>query len=149
MKKSIISLTVVFGMIASSLAQQSIPGESFVLNQVRFNGRPVRINNVELVKSNATSTPSIGGPIATASLTTSNVSSVQPSPAPCSVPRGHQRVEIFFKGAPEFNACFFMKEAMKTQLDLDMPLNVNAPAELVMRGHASNGYLITAYRLGI
>ncbi len=147
MKKSIISLTVVFGMIASSFAQQSIPGESFVLNQVRFNGRPVRINNVELVKSDATLTPSIGGPIATASVAT-GVSNVQPT-TPCSVPRGHQRVNVFFKGVPEFEGCFFMKEAMKTQLDLDMPLNVNAPAELVMRGYASQGYLITAYRLGI
>jgi len=149
MKKSILSLTVVFGMIASSLAQQAIPGESFVAQIARFNGRPVRINNVELAKSNATSTPSIGGPIATASTNTANVNGIQPSQAPCSVPRGHQRVEVFFKGASEFQGCFFVKDAMKTQLDLDMPLNSNVPAELTMRGHSTKGYLITAYRLGM
>lgn len=127
------------------MAQIIIPGEVFAANPARFNGRPTKIKNIEIVQENAT-----GGPAG-------SMSHVAPGPAgspsapnniPCRPPRGFSQVNLNFKGAPEFKACFFMSDVMKNQMDRECGHH-NTPATISFRGESRVGYNITAYKLGL
>ncbi len=150
MKKILLTALVTIGMIGSSLAQMTIPGEVFASNPARFNGRRVTVKNIEIVKQDAHGVgPSIGGPAGSFSHGAPGPvgSPTAPPTQPCRAPRGFSEVTIFFKGAPEYKGCFFMADNMKTQLDRECG-HENTPAMIDFRGDSRMGYHITAYRLG-
>lgn len=153
MRKILLTALVTIGMIGSSVAQLAIPGEIFAQNPSRFNGRKVTMKNIELVStqnlngsmvSPAPLSP-VSGPI--------NVGQIGPvapnqTSSPCRPPRGFSKVDIFFKGEPDFKACFFMSDAMKSQLNREMG-GQNVEAQVTFRGDFRTGYNITFYRLGM
>lgn len=137
-------------MIGPSLSQMAITGEVFAQNPARFNGRQTTIKNVEIVKTQTTNGPSIGGPagsfqqgapgaIGTPTVTTAT---------PCRPPRGYSEVNLSFIGAPEYKGCFFMIDAMKAELERQCG-HEKTPAQLTFRGDSRSGYNITFYRLGM
>lgn len=150
MKKILLTLLVTIGMIGSSLSQMVIPGETFAANPARFNGRPVTVKNIEIVKSYVTGGPAIGGPVGTMSHGAPGAVGTPSAPSnfPCNPPRGYSKVDLHFKGAPEFNGCFFMLDAMKSQMNRECG-HSNTPAMVSFKGESRVGYVITAYRLGI
>lgn len=150
MKKILLTLLVTIGMIGSSLSQAIIPGEIFAANPARFNGRPTTIKNVEIVKSDVIGGPSISGPVGTMSHGAPGPvgSPSAPNNTPCRPPRGFSQVNLHFKGAPEYNGCFFMSDVMKAQMDRECGHH-NTPATVSFRGESRVGYAITAYKLGL
>lgn len=155
MKKLSLLFAVAFAVVGSAMAQMAIPGEIFAKNPIRYANRPVTIKNIEIVQASNTGGtsiggPSIGGPVGTVShgapgaIGTPNA----PSNFPCNPPRGYSKVSLLFKGAPEYNGCFFMLDAMKTTMDRECGHN-NTPAKVSFRGESRVGYLITAYKLGL
>jgi hypothetical protein len=143
--------TLLFALVISvaSYAQMIIPGEIFSANPARYNGRKLAIKNIEIVKSHEHHGPAIGGPAGTFHQGAPGpIGSPQaPAAQPCRPPRGFSPVEIKFIGDPEFRACFFMADNMKTQLDREMG-HESAPAIISFRGDSRMGYHITLYRLG-
>ena len=149
MKKLSLLFAIGFTMVGSSMAQMVIPGETFAANPARFNNRPTTIKNIEIVQENATGGPSIGGPAgSTPSFAPPAGSPSAPNNTPCRPPRGFSQVNLNFKGAPEFNACFFMSDVMKAQMDRECGKK-NSPATISFRGESRVGYNITAYKLGL
>ena len=149
MKKLTLLFAVAFAVVGSAMAQMAIPGEVFAGNPSRFNGRKVTLKNIEIVKTDANGGPSIGGPAENFQGAPGAVGSPSaPSSHPCRPPRGFSEVSIFFKGAPEYKACFFMADNMKQQLDRECALE-NTPAQINLRGDSRMGYHITLYRLGM
>ena len=152
MRKLLLLAVMTIGMVASSVAQLAIPGEVFAQNPARFNGRKVTIKNIEIVSQNfvgsAISGPAIGPTGGSVALTPGAIGTpTQPNVAPCRPPRGFSQVELFFKGEPEFKACFFMSDAMKAQLNREMG-GQNVDAMITFRGDHRTGYNVTFYRLG-
>ena len=149
MKKLVTLAVVAIAVVGSAVAQMAIPGEIFAGNPARFNGRKVTLKNIELVKADLDQGgPAIGGPAgavhgAPGAVGTPNA----PVVAPCRPPRGFTKVEVFFKGAPEYKACFFMASNMKEQMDREIG-HENTPAQITLRGDARMGYMISFYRLG-
>lgn len=137
-------------MVGSSVAQMSIPGEVFASNPARFNGRMVTLKNLELVKDSPKNGPFIGGPSGTLSQGAPGPigSPTAPQQTPCRPPRGYSEVNIKFIGSPEFKTCFFMADAMKSELDRQSG-HENVPIEINFRGDSRMGYHVTLYRLGI
>lgn len=144
---------VTIGMIGSSMAQMAIPGEVFAQNPSRFNGRKVTIKNIELVSSTLNGGPNmvslspvtgtVSGPV-----TVGQVGPTSPSVHPCRPPRGFSKVEVFFKGEPEFKGCFFMADVMKSQLDRELG-GQNVESIISFRGDYRTGYHISLYKLGL
>ena len=148
MKKLVTLFAVAFVVIGSAVAQMAIPGEIFAQNPARFNGRKVTLKNIELVKADAHGGPAIGGPAGSFQAAPGAVGTQSaPTLEPCRPPRGYSEVEVFFKGAPEFKACFFMVDMMKTQLDRELGME-SKPAQITLRGDARTGYMVTFFRLG-
>ena len=151
MRKLLLLAVMSIGMIESSVSQLAITGEVFSQNPARFNGRKVTIKNIEIVKSenygSVISGPAIGptGSVVIAPGAVGTPSA--PNVTPCRPPRGFSRVELFFKGEPGYNGCFFMADNMKTQLDRETG-NENVPANITFRGDHRTGYMISFYRLG-
>lgn len=140
-------------MVASSVAQLAIPGEVFAQNPSRFNGRKVTIKNIQIVSTPSSvgsviSGPAIGPTGSSVALTPGVIgTSATPNVTPCRPPRGFSQVDLFFKGEPEFKACFFMSDAMKNQLNREMG-GQNVDAMITFRGDYRTGYNVTFYRLG-
>lgn len=150
MKKLLFMLLLTIGMIGSNFAQMVIPGESFAVNPTRFNGRKVAIKNIEIVpNAHNQHGPIIGGPVGSLQMGVPGPIGSPSAPAthPCRPPRGYSQVSIFFKGAPEYNGCFFMADNMKSQMDRECG-HEKTPAIIDFRGDNRMGYHITAYRLG-
>ena len=148
--KKLLSLAVLaVAVVGSAVAQMAIPGEVFAGNPSRFNGRKVTIKNVEIVKSDVTNGNSvIGGPAGTLNGAPGAIGTPNaPAAHPCRPPRGFSKVEIFFKGAPDYKVCFFMADNMKTQLDRECGRE-NTPAQITFRGDTRMGYMVSFYRLG-
>jgi len=150
MRKILLTALVTIGMIGSSLAQMAIPGEVFASNPARFNGRKVTLNNIEIVKKDAHSGPSIGGPVGTVQMGAPGAigTPTAPNVIPCHPPRGFSEVGLFFKGAPEYKSCFFMADVMFNQLMREVG-HENTPAQITFRGDSRTGYNVTFYRLGM
>ena len=146
MKKLVFLAVLALTVVGSAMAQMAIPGEVFAGNPASFNGRKVTLKNIELVKTDAHGGPSIGGP-AGAFHAGPGANPSAPNVHPCNPPRGFSKVEVFFKGAPEFKACFFMADAMKEQLDREMG-HESTPAVINLRGDSRMGYHISFYKLG-
>jgi hypothetical protein len=148
MKKLLLSLLTI-GMVATSTAQMAITGELFAANPARYNGRQTTIKNVEIVKTHGTSGPSIGGTAGSFQQGAPGAIGTPTSPtaAPCRPPRGFSEINVSFKGAPEYKGCFFMADAMKSELDRQCGHD-NTPAQLTFRGDNRTGYHVTFYRLG-
>lgn len=151
MRKILLTALVTIGMIGSSLGQLAIPGEVFAQNPARFNGRKVTIKNIQIVAENlnggngtigTVSGPfSIGAPGAIGTPSSPNVT-------PCRPPRGYSKLNVFFKGEPQYKGCFFMMDAMFTQLNRELGGH-DVDATISFRGDARTGYHVTLYRLGI
>lgn len=137
-------------MIGSSLGQMAIPGEVFASNPAKFNGRQVTLKNLEFVKGKPHISPSVIGPAGTFSNVAPGPagSPTAPSTTPCRPPRGYSEVNINFKGYPEFKGCFFMLDALKTELDLQCGQE-KTPIQITLRGDSRMGYNITFYRIGM
>ena len=149
MKKLILTSLAIIGMIGSSIAQMAIPGEVFAENPARFNGRKVTLKNIEIVKVDPNGGPLIGGPAGTFQGAPGAAGSpTGPATQPCRPPRGFSEVQVFFKGAPEYKACFFMGDMMKEAIDREMG-HENAPALITFRGDSRTGYNISLIRLGV
>lgn len=149
MKKFTLLFAVAFALVGSSVAQIAIPGEVFAGNPSRFSNRKVTIKNIEIVKTSATSGPSIGGPAGSFQGAPGAAGTPgAPATQPCRPPRGFSEVAVHFKGAPEFKGCFFMADNMKTQLDRECG-HENTPAQITFRGDGRVGYHISFYRLGM
>lgn len=151
MKKLLLSV-VALGFVATSMAQMAIPGKVFADNATRFNGRKVTLREVKLNMS--------------VSKTTSNVNVIKPMSlngaimakpitAPgsrqpiitCRPPRGFKEVDVDFISAPEYKACFFMSDAMFTQLMREAN-GQSVDAQITFRGDSRTGYNVSFYRLG-
>jgi len=153
MRKILMTALVTIGMIGSSMAQMSIPGEVFAQNPARFNGRKVTIKNIELVSSTLNGGPNMVSPspitgTISGPLTVGQVGPTSPSVTPCNPPRGFSKISVFFKGEPEFKGCFFMVDTMKSQLEREMG-GQNIDAQITFRGDYRTGYNVTFYRLGM
>lgn len=150
MKKLSLLFAVAFAVVGSAMAQMAIPGETFAQNPTRFANRPVTIKNIEIVQASNTGGPSIGGPAGTMSHGAPGAIGTPSAPSnfPCNPPRGYSKVSLHFKGAPEYNGCFFMLDAMKTTMDRECGHN-NTPAMVSFKGESRVGYVITAYKLGL
>ena len=151
MRKFLLTALVTIGMIGSSVAQLAIPGEIFASNPARFNGRKVTLKNIEMVKTEGHQVgPAIGapsGPVQVGAPGPVN-SPTAPATAPCRPPRGYSQVDVFFKGEPEFKACFFMMDRMKEEMERQMG-HQSAPAQITLRGDIRTGYNVTFFRLGM
>ena len=149
MKKLVTLAVVAIAVVGSAVAQMAIPGEIFAGNPARFNGRKVTIKNIEIVKSDTNhGGPAIGGPAGAVHGAPGAVGTPSaPATHPCRPPRGFTKVEVFFKGAPEYKACFFMASNMKEQMDREIG-HENTPAQITLRGDSRMGYMISFYRLG-
>lgn len=137
-------------MMATSVAQMAIPGEIFASNPARFNGRQTTIKNVEIVKTTGTNGPSIGSPVGSLQVGAPGPigSPTAPTAAPCRPPRGFSEINVSFRSAPEYKGCFFMADAMKSELDRQCGHD-NTPAQITFRGDNRTGYHVTFYRLGM
>ena len=149
MKKLVTLVVLAIAVVGSAVAQMAIPGEIFAGNPARFNGRKVTIKNIELVKADLNhGGPAIGGPAGALHGAPGAVGTPSaPATHPCRPPRGFTEVGVFFKGAPEYKACFFMASNMKEQMDREIG-HENTPAQITLRGDSRMGYMISFYRLG-
>ena len=149
MKKLVTLVVLAIAVVGSAVAQMAIPGEIFASNPARFNGRKVTLKNIELVKADLNhGGPAIGGPAGALHGAPGAVGTPSaPSTHPCRPPRGFTEVGVFFKGAPEYKACFFMASNMKEQMDREIG-HENTPAQINLRGDSRMGYMISFYRLG-
>ena len=149
MKKLVTLVVLAVAVVGSAVAQMAIPGEIFASNPARFNGRKVTLKNIELVKADLNHVgPAIGGPAGALHGAPGAVGTPSaPSTHPCRPPRGFTEVGVFFKGAPEYKACFFMASNMKEQMDREIG-HENTPAQITLRGDSRMGYMISFYRLG-
>jgi len=149
MKKLVTLVVLAIAVVGSAVAQMAIPGEIFASNPARFNGRKVTLKNIELVKADLNhGGPAIGGPAGALHGAPGAVGTPSaPSTHPCRPPRGFTEVGVFFKGAPEYKACFFMASNMKEQMDREIG-HENTPAQITLRGDSRMGYMISFYRLG-
>ena len=151
MRKLFLLAALTIGMVASSVAQMAIPGEIFASNPTRFNGRKVTIKNIQI--SGETTNSNQGLLVGPSSNATINFNSgvigtpTTPNVVPCRPPRGFSEINVFFKGEPEFKGCFFMADAMKTQLGRELG-GQNIDAMITFRGDYRTGYNVTFYRLG-
>lgn len=140
-------------MIGSSLAQMAIPGEVFTQNPARFNGRKVTIKNIQIVAENLNGSNGMSGPIGVVSgpLSLGAPGPVgtpsAPNVTPCNPPRGYSKLNVFFKGEPEYKGCFFMMDAMFTQLNRELGGH-DADAMISFRGDYRTGYNVSLYKLG-
>ena len=148
MRKMILSVALTIGMIGSTFAQMAIPGEVFAGNSNRFNGRKVTIKNI-VIKSESVGTnqSTISGPVNLNVAPGAVGTPSAPNVTPCRAPRGFSKVGVFFKGAPEFNGCFFMADNMKSQMDREVG-HEDTEAQITFRGDSRTGYMISFYRLG-
>lgn len=147
MKKLVLLAAVAVATIGSAFSQAlAIPGEIFAENPTRFNGRKVTVKNIEILKpTEGDHAVSIGGPV---NVTPGPVGVSGPtSMLPCRTPRGFSSVEIFFKGATNFKACFFMADNMREQMYRETG-HESTPAEITFRGDSRTGYMVSFYRLG-
>ena len=148
MRKIILSVALTIGMIGSTFAQMAIPGEVFASNPNRFNGRKVTIKNI-VIKSesvginNSTITGPVNLNLAPGAIGTPSA----PKVTPCRTPRGFSKLDIFFKAAPEYNACFFMADNMREQLYREVGME-DVDAQITFRGDSRTGYMVSFYRLG-
>ena len=149
MKKLVTLVVLAIAVVGSAVAQMAIPGEIFASNPARFNGRKVTLKNIELVKADLNhGGPAIGGPAGALHGAPGAVGTPSaPATHPCRPPRGFTEVGVFFKGAPEYKACFFMASNMKEQMDREIG-HENTPAQITLRGDSRMGYMISFYRLG-
>ena len=146
MKKLVLLAVVAVATIGSAVAQMAIPGEVFAENPTRFNGRKVTVKNIELLPASNDANPVlIGGPVNVAPGPVRHSGSA--SALPCRTPRGFSEVSVFFKGATNFKACFFMADNMREQMYREVG-NENVPAQITFRGDARTGYMVSFYRLG-
>lgn len=154
MRKILLTALVTIGMIGSSLGQLAIPGEVFAQNPARFNGRKVTIKNIQLVSENLNGGNGMIGPVGTVSgpVSVGAPGAIgtpsAPNVTPCNPPRGFSKVGIFFKGEPEYKGCFFMADAMFTQLNRELGGH-DVDAMISFRGDARTGYVVSFYRLGM
>jgi len=153
MRKLLLLAVMTIGMIASSVAQMAIPGEIFAQNPARFNGRKVTLKNIKVTSSNfagsAVSGPAIAPVGGSVVLTPGAIGTPSaPNVTPCRPPRGFSQVEVFFKGEPDYKGCFFMADAMKSQLDRELG-GQDVDAQITFRGDYRTGYNVTFYRLGM
>jgi len=150
MKKLVTLAVVAIAVVGSAVAQMAIPGEIFAGNPARFNGRKVTLNNIELVKADLDhGGPAIGGPAGAVHGAPGAVGTPSaPATHPCRPPRGFSKVEVFFKGMPEYKGCFFMAENMYNQLMRECA-HENTPAQITFRGDSRIGYMVSFYRLGM
>lgn len=150
MKKLVTLVVVALAVVGSAIAQMAIPGDIFAQNPARFNGRKVTIKNIEIVKSSAAlAGPTIGGPAGTLNGAPGPVGSHSaPTTHPCRPPRGFTQMNLFFKGTPEYNGCFFMADNMYNQLMRECA-HENTPAQITFRGDVRIGYMVSFYRLGM
>jgi hypothetical protein len=150
MKKFTLLFAVAFAVVGSSMAQMAVAGEIFASNPARYNGRQTTIKNVEIVKTQGTSGPSIGGPAGSFQQGAPGAvgTPTAPTAAPCRPPRGFSEINVHFKGATDFKACFFMNDAMKAELERQCGHD-KTPATLTFRGDNRTGYNVTFYKLGM
>lgn len=141
-------------MIGSSLGQMAIPGEVFAQNPARFNGRKVTIKNIQIVAENLNGGNGMSGPIGTVSgpLSLGAPGPVgtpsAPNVTPCNPPRGFSKLNVFFKGEPNYKGCFFMADVMFSQLNRELGGH-DADAMISFRGDARTGYHVSLYKLGM
>lgn len=146
MKRFKLLVVLTIGMIGSAFAQMAIPSEVFASNPQRFNGRKVTLKNIVL-RDGVLVSPSniiqpLNGPV--------SIGPTTPNPQrqlPCRPPRGFSEVDVFFKASPDYTACFFMADNMKTQLDRELG-GESVEAQITFRGDYRTGYMVSFYRLG-
>ena len=146
MKKFLLLVGIVslFGTAIGQGAMKVSPIE-FTSNSSKFNGKMISISPVQIVLDGKTHDPRVVGPM------TPNVLSSGPGPAGvgtqvlrCNAPRSFKSIEIDFPSDPNYNACFFISEAMFNSLPKGQP-SVNA--EIVFKGDSRVGYTITMFKL--
>lgn len=150
--KKISILLVLFAFVAVSYGQMAIPGITFADNASRFNGRKVTVKEVKL----STEITSISmGAVAPAPLAGAiQMPTVAPGPngsgnvaVRCNPPRGFKKVNIEFVGAPNYQGCFFMQDAMYKVLERELG-GQSVDAQITFRGDSRTGYNVSFYRLG-
>ena len=151
MKKYITFIVLAILSVSYSYAQLSIPGKVFADNPTRFNGRKVSLK--EVIISTESNLGSNSAVIAPAPL--NSPISARPIVAPgprqsiqtCRPPRGFKEIDIIFKEAPEYKACFFMADPMYDQLNRELG-GQSVDAVITFRGDSRTGYNLTFYKLG-
>lgn len=146
MKKFLLLVGIVslFGTAIGQGAMKVTPAE-FTSNSSKFNGKMVSIAPVQIVLEQKGHDPRVVGPV------TPGVIVSGPGPVGigtavirCNAPRSFKAVEIDFPNDPNYNACFFISEAMFNTLPKGQP-SVNA--EIVFKGDSRVGYTITMFKL--
>jgi hypothetical protein len=155
MKKLTVLFAVAFAVVGSAFAQMAIPGRAFADNPSRFNGRKVTVKEIKVDFTNAMNSPA--GAIAPAPIAPGAAIGM-PQVAPgangagnvavrCNPPRGFSKVAVSFNEAPNFQACFFMADAMYNQLKREAG-GQSVDAQITFRGDSRTGYNVSFYRLG-
>lgn len=150
MKKITTIIAVAFAVVGSATAQMVIPGETFAKNPASFNGRNVSIKNIQITASTAP-VAGVVGPVTPATATPMTVApgpaGASTVPTRCNPPRGFKQLDVDFLAAPGYQGCFFMGDAMFTDLarhSNGKPIDV----QITFRGDSRVGYNVTFYRIG-
>ena len=153
MKKFILSIASIFAL-TTVFAQgaMTVNPADFTSNPARFNGKTISVSTLKINMASTSASPalsSVSGPVAPMSV--GPVAPVAPGPvgagAPvikCNAPRSFVAVDVDFPNDPNYNACFFMSEAMYKSLPKGQP-SVNAM--ITFKGDNRMGYTITMYKL--
>lgn len=148
--KKLLSFALVVFAVGSAMAQMVIPGESFAKNPSSFNGRKVSVRNVQVDFSNnmvaAPGAVAPAGPInSVASAPGANGAGTQV--VRCNPPRGFSQLDVTFLAAPEFEGCFFMQNAMYSELQRQAGGRA-IDIQLTFQGDSRTGYNVTFYKIG-
>lgn len=153
MKKFLLIALITLSFIGNSIAQMAIPGAVFVSKPSSFNGRQVTIKNIQLDFSNQKVNGFVGPVTPAGSPSTIGVgpgpvgSPTAPTTTPCNPPRGFTKLDVVFLESPETKYCFFMKDAMYTELGRQSG-HQQIDAQITFRGDSRMGYNVTFYKLG-
>lgn len=153
MKKFLLIALFTISFIGSSVAQMAIPGAVFASKPASFNGRQVTIKNIQLDFSSQKvhgfigPVAPVGGPGAVSVGPGPVGSPTAPATTPCNPPRGFKKLDVIFLEVPEVKYCFFMKDAMYTELERQSG-HQNVDAQITFRGDARMGYNVTFYKIG-
>ena len=153
MKKVTLFLFSIVAFAAGAMAQgaMTVNAVDFTSNPARFNGKTIAISNL-VVNLESTTSPSPVSPVG-GGAPIPGLSTTPGTPGPmgagaavirCNAPRGFHVLDVDFTNDPNFNACFFISEAMYKSLPKGQP---SVRATLTFKGDARIGYTVTMYKL--
>ncbi len=155
MKKIMVYIVVACLFALPSYGQTVVNGLDFANNPSNWNGKSITIKDIQINLTNhqavAVGTPastngaiSVGGSI--------NAAPTPPAPTPaairCNPSKGFRNIDVDFIEKPEFEACFFMSDAMYSELMKKTKGKTAVDVRLTLRGDNTKGYQVTFYRIG-